>query len=128
LSEILEALSTEPNIASFAVLVDGKPHVTPVWIDYEDGKLIVNTAEGRVKARAVRENPSVGVMIIDRNNPYRWISVIGKVVEVTEEGAQEHIDRMAKKYLGQETYPFRRPGEIRLIIRIEPERELVFRT
>lgn len=126
MSEILEALAQEPNIACFAVLADGKPHVTPVWIDYEDGNLVVNTAEGRVKAKAVRKNPSVGVAIIDRENPYRWVSVMGRVVEVTPDGADEHIDKMARKYLGRDVYPFRRPGEVRLIVRIKPERELRF--
>ncbi len=126
MSEKLEALASEPNIAAFGVLVDGKPHITPVWIDYENGHLLINTAEGRVKAKAVRQNPEVGVMIIDRNNPYRWVSVVGKVVEVTSEGADRHIDKLAKKYLGRDSYPFRKPGEVRLIVRIAPERELTF--
>lgn len=126
MSETLESLALEPNIAAFAVLVDGKPHVTPVWVDYEDGNLLINTAEGRVKARAVRENPNVGVMIVSRDNPYRWVSVMGKVVDVTREGADEHIDKLAKKYLGADKYQFRTEGEVRIVVRVRPERELTF--
>ncbi len=74
----------------------------------------------------MRENENVCIMVVDRQNPYRWVSAIGKVVEVTSQGADEHIDKMAKKYLGQDTYPFRQPGEVRLLIRIRPERELTF--
>ncbi|MER3396876.1 MAG: hypothetical protein C4318_03095 [Acidimicrobiia bacterium] len=126
MSEILESLAKEPNIAALAVLLGGRPHVTPVWIDYENGDLLVNTAEGRVKARAVQDNPDVGVLIVSRDNPYKWVSVIGKVVEITREGADQHIDELAKKYLGADQYPFRTPGEVRIILRIRPERELTF--
>ena len=102
------------------IMKDGSPQVTPVWFDYTGGKIRVNTAKGRVKARTMRPGVAVALAIQDPENPYRYLQVRGKVVSRTESGADAHIDSLAKKYLGQDKYPFRQPGEVRLIYEIEP--------
>jgi len=104
------------------LMPDGSPQVTPVWIDLEGGRLVVNTAKGRVKDRNMRRDPRVSLAIMDPENPYRFLEVRGRVVQITEQGADAHIDKMAKKYLGQDSYPHRRPGEVRVRYLIEPER------
>jgi PPOX class probable F420-dependent enzyme len=104
------------------LMLDGSPQVTPVWVDLIDGHLIVNSAVGRLKDRNIRRDPRVAIEIIDPDNPYRHVAVRGKVVEVTQAGADEHINKMAKKYLAKDVYPFRQPGEVRVIYRIKPER------
>jgi PPOX class probable F420-dependent enzyme len=104
------------------VMPNGAPQVTPVWFDY-DGKVFrVNSAKGRVKDRNMRRNPAVSLAIVDPANPYRYVGVQGRVVEITEQGADAHIDSLAKKYLGQDRYPFRSAGEVRVIYKIAPER------
>jgi len=107
---------------SLATLMpDGQPQVTPVWIDLEGGKLIVNSAKGRAKDKNMRRDPRVSIAVIDPDNPYRYLEVRGRVVEVSESGADQHIDKMAKKYLNQDKYPFRKPGEVRVRYVIEPD-------
>jgi PPOX class probable F420-dependent enzyme len=104
------------------VMPSGAPQVTPVWFDY-DGKFFrVNSAKGRVKDKNMRRNPAVALSIVDPANPYRHLSVQGRVVEITEQGGDAHIDRLAKKYLGQDRYPYRRAGEVRVIYKIAPDR------
>jgi PPOX class probable F420-dependent enzyme len=104
------------------VMPNGGPQVTPVWFDY-DGKFFrVNSAKGRVKDRNMRRNPAVSLSIVDPANPYRYLGVLGRVVEITEHGADAHIDSLAKKYIGQDRYPYGRPGEVRVIYKIMPER------
>jgi len=122
LPETAQKLFREPNFAHLATLMpDGSPQVTPVWVDYDGRHILVNTAEGRQKPRNIRRDPRVAIDIISREDPYRMVTVRGRVVEVSNEGADEHIDKLAKKYLGQDKYPFRAPGERRVIFRIEPE-------
>ena len=104
------------------VMPDGSPQVTPVWIDYQDGKVLVNTAKGRVKARNMAKGSAVALSVADPDNPYRYVQVRGHVTAVREEGAEAHIDAMAKKYLGQDKYPFGQPGEQRVIYEIAPEK------
>ena len=101
---------------------DGTPQSTPVWIDYRDGRVLVNTAKGRVKARNMREGSPVAISITDPDNPYRYVQVRGVVSRVRDDGADAHIDFLAKKYLGQDKYPFRQPGEERGIYEIEPQK------
>ncbi len=109
--------------AGLATLMpNGDPQVTPVWCDYQDGLVLVNTAKGRVKDKNMRRDPRVALEITDPDNPYRYIEVRGKVVKVSEEGADAHIDKMAKKYLDKDKYPFRQPGEVRVLFYIRPER------
>ena len=99
---------------------DGSPQVSPVWIDREGDTLIVNSAKGRVKDRNMRANARVALSATDPDNPYRALMIQGKVVKITEEGADAHIDKMAQKYLGKDKYPFRSPSEVRVKYFIEP--------
>ena len=101
---------------------DGTPQVTPVWVDYDGTHVLVNSARGRRKDKNMETNPAVAISILDPDNPYRYLEVRGRVAEITEDGADEHIDKMAKKYLGQDKYPFRQPGEVRVIFKIQPLR------
>jgi len=99
---------------------DGTPHSTVVWVDVEDGKVSFNTARGRAKPTNIERNPYVSLLVVDPNNSYKWVSVSGRA-ELTEEGADEQIDKLAKKYLGQDKYPWRNPEEQRVKVLIEPE-------
>jgi PPOX class probable F420-dependent enzyme len=109
--------------ASLATLMpDGKPQVTPVWCDFDGKHVLVNSAKGRVKDRNMRREPRVSLALIDPDNPYRYLQLQGHVVEITESGADAHIDRLAKKYMGVDQYPFRQPGEVRVLYKIEPDR------
>lgn len=104
------------------LMKDGSPQVTPVWVDY-DGKFVcINSAKGRVKDKNIRRDPRVSVSIQDPANPYRYLEIRGKVVEITENGADDHINKLAKKYLGKDIYPFRQPGEVRVTYKIAPEK------
>jgi PPOX class probable F420-dependent enzyme len=108
--------------ANLATLMpDGRPQVTPVWCDYDGRNILVNSARGRQKDRNLERDPRVSLAIADPENPYRYLEVRGRVVEMTEKGADEHIDKMAKKYLDKDKYPFRQPGEVRVIYKIAPE-------
>ena len=121
--EAFRDLFQKKAFASLATLMpDGKPQVTPVWCDFDGTHVIVNSAKGRVKDRNMRRDPRVSVALIDPENPYRYLQLQGRVVEITEEGADKHIDKMAKKYMGVDKYPLRQPGEVRVIYKIEPER------
>ncbi|MBI3047975.1 MAG: PPOX class F420-dependent oxidoreductase [Acidobacteria bacterium] len=115
-------LFQKPAFGILATLMpNGHPQVTPVWCDLADGYVLVNSARGRQKDRNMRRDSRVTITIVDPDNWYRYLEVRGRVVEITEEGAEDHIDKMAKKYLGQDKYPYRRPGEARVLYRIEPE-------
>ncbi len=109
---------------AFAVIAttmpDGSPQVTPVWFDSAAGRIRINTAKGRVKERNMKPGSRVALAIMDPGNPYRYIQVRGKVVTQTQTGADAHIDRLAKKYMGKDKYPFRQPGEVRVMYEIEP--------
>jgi PPOX class probable F420-dependent enzyme len=116
-------LLTRPTFANVATLnSDGSPQVTPVWVDYDGTHVLINTARGRVKARNLAREPRVAVAISDPEDPYRYLSIQGRVVEMTEAGGDAHIDKMAKKYLDKDTYPYRTPGEVRVIVKIAPEK------
>lgn len=104
------------------VMSDGSPQVTPVWCDFDGAYIRVNTAKGRVKDKNMRRNKKVALTIADPDNPYRYLAVRGEVAEITEQGADAHIDLLANKYLGKEKYPFRQPGEVRVIYKIRPEK------
>jgi PPOX class probable F420-dependent enzyme len=108
--------------AQLATLMpDGSPHVSPVWIDYDGQYLVINSAKGRVKDRNMRRDPRVGLDLLDPDNPYRHLSIRGRVTEITEHGADEQIDKLTKKYLNQDTYPYRGSGEVRVTYKIEPQ-------
>jgi PPOX class probable F420-dependent enzyme len=116
--DLLQQKKAFANIAT--VNPDGTPQVTPVWFDYTDGLVRVNTARGRVKARNLKKGAAVALAIVDPDNPYRYVQIRGRVRRVTEDGAVSHIDSLAKKYLGQDKYPYAQPGEVRLLCEIEP--------
>ncbi|WP_435123711.1 PPOX class F420-dependent oxidoreductase [Micromonospora tulbaghiae] len=124
LSEEDLALLGEPQLAHVATIeADGTPHVTPVWVDTDGEHIVFNTAKGRQKYLNMSRNPVVAVSVADKADDFRTLWVKGTVEFVTE-GADEHIDRLAKKYLGQDTYPWRRPGEERVIVRVTPTEKL----
>ena len=100
---------------------DGSPQTTPVWVDYQGDEIWVNSAVGRQKDKNVRRDPRVAIAVIDPDNPYRYVEVRGQVREITEHGADAHIDKMAKKYLGQDKYPYAQPGEKRVLYKIRIE-------
>jgi PPOX class probable F420-dependent enzyme len=102
------------------VMPDGRPQVTPVWFDADGGHIRVNSAKGRVKDKNMRRDPRVALSIQDPDNAYRYLEIRGKVVEITETGAVAHIDALAKKYMGVDTYPWHQPGVQRVMYRIEP--------
>ena len=109
--------------ANLATLMpDGRPQVTPVWFDLDGSNIRINTAKGRVKDRNMRRNKNVALAISDPDNPYRHLAIQGEVMDITEQGADAHIDALAKKYLGKGKYPFRQPGEVRVIYKIRPDR------
>ena len=98
------------------IMKDGSPQVTPVWVDY-DGKYVrFNSALGRVKDKNVRRDPRVSVSLQDPANPYRYLEIRGRVVEITQNGADDHINKLSQKYLGKPVYPFRQPGEVRVAL------------
>ena len=114
---------TKPAFANLATLnPDGSPQVTPVWVDFDGSHVIVNTARGRVKAKNLAREPRVALSIADPENPYRYLGIQGRVVEMTEKGGDAHIDKMAKKYLGKDSYPLRKAGEVRVVVKIEPDK------
>jgi PPOX class probable F420-dependent enzyme len=122
-SEPVRRLFQNKNFGFLSTLMpDGSPQVTPTWVDIDNGHIIVNTAEGRVKHKNVSRDPRVAVSVADQTNPYNMVTVRGRVVEQTTKGAEEHIDKMAKKYLGMDKYPGRAPGEKRLILKIKPDK------
>ena len=115
-------LFSKRAFASLATLMpDGRPQVTPVWCDVDGDYVIFNSAKGRQKDRNVRRDPRVAMAIVDPDNPYRYLEIRGRVVEITEEGAQAHIDKMAKKYLDVDKYPYAQPGEVRVLYKVQPE-------
>ena len=117
----LDLLTKKKAFAVIATTMpDGTPQVTPVWFDFKDGQVRVNTAKGRVKARNLKKGAAVALAIIDPDNPYRYVQIRGRVARVTEDGAVAHIDALAKKYLGQDKYTNSAPGEVRLLCEIEP--------
>jgi PPOX class probable F420-dependent enzyme len=117
----MDLMTTKKPLANLAtVQPDGSPQVTPVWFDYTDGMVRVNTAKGRVKARNMSEGTKVALSIVDPDNEYRYIQVRGTVTKETTDGAKEHIDSLAKKYLGKDVYPWHSPTETRVIYEITP--------
>lgn len=122
LTDRAKRLLSEPNIVHLAtVMPDGSPQVSPIWAHVENGTIEFNTAAGRVKEQNMRRDPRVAFSVVNRNDPYERASVRGRVVEMVEgDEARAHIDKMAKKYLGSDTYPWYK-GETRIIVRVEPE-------
>ena len=117
----LDLLQQKKAFANLATLMpDGSPQVTPVWFDYTGGVIRVNTAKGRVKARNLKIGSPVALSIMDPDEPYRYLQIRGRVRRALEEGADAHIDSLAKKYLGKDKYPWGQPGDVRVTFEIEP--------
>jgi len=115
----LDLVTTKVSFAHLATtMANGAPQVTPVWFSFDGSHLLLNSAKGRLKDRNMRARPAVAVSILDPENPYRYLQLMGQIVDVTEAGGDAHIDALAKKYLGQDTYPGRAPGEVRVIYRM----------
>jgi PPOX class probable F420-dependent enzyme len=113
---------SNPYYAVVATMrADGSPHQTVVWVDADNGDVTFNTAEGRTKPRNMRANPKVSLTVLDPANGYHWLAVSG-TAELVHEGADAHIDRLAKKYLNADSYPFRKEGEVRVTVRIHADR------
>ena len=122
LSERDRRIIDAPNFASVATLMpDGSPQVSTIWIDRDGEDVLFNTAEGRVKTENIRRDGRVAISVFDQGDHDEQVIVRGRVVDITTEGADAHIDFLAKKYLGAETYPFRDPSEQRVIVRVRPE-------
>lgn len=121
LPDAWKAVLAKPVFVHLTTLMpDGSAQASPVWVDMEGETIVINSAAGRLKDKNMRRDPRVAISATDPDNPYKSLSLRGKVTEITKQGADEHIDRMAKKYLGKDQYPFRQPGEERVIYRIEP--------
>src|ERR1700686_87639 len=119
--QYLDLLQQKKAFANLATIMkDGTPQVTPVWFDYTGDMIRVNTPKGPVKARNLKEGASVALSIMDPDTPYRYIQLRGRVKRVSEGGADQHIDSLAKKYLGKDKYPFSQPGDVRVMYEIEP--------
>ncbi len=101
---------------------DGSPQVTPVWCDVDGDRVLVNTAKDRHQDKNIRHDSRVAVVVTDPDNPYRYLEIRGRAVEVHDRDANTHLDRLARRYLGSETYTYRQPGEVRIIYEIEAER------
>jgi PPOX class probable F420-dependent enzyme len=115
-------LLLDKNFASIATVnADGSPHVTPVWVDWDGEAVLVNTLRGRVKERNIARHPRVEILVYNLENPYQYVRVSGEA-ELVEENAEEHIDTLTKKYLGEDRYPWRAPGDTRVIVRVRPDR------
>jgi PPOX class probable F420-dependent enzyme len=104
------------------LMKDGSPQVTPVWVDYDGTHVRFNSAKGRVKDINIRRDPRVSISLQDPANPYRYLEIRGKVIEITEKGADDHINKLSQKYLGNPVYPYRKPGEVRVTYKIAAEK------
>lgn len=123
LPDLAKRLLDGKNFATIATLMaDGAPQASVVWIDREGDNIVFNTAEGRVKPNNMRRDARVAVAVIDHENPYQQAMIQGRVVAMEHEGADDHINKMAKKYMDVDEYPFRQPGEQRVIVKIAPEK------
>ena len=122
LSERARRIIEGPNFASLATLMpDGSPHVSTIWIDHDGDDVLFNTAEGRVKTANIRRDPRVAISVFERSDADEQLVIRGTVVEITREGADDHIDELAKKYLGVDDYPWRNPNLPRLLVRVKPD-------
>ena len=123
LDEKAQALLKGVNFAHIATIrKDGSPQVSPVWVDFDGTYIIVNSEEKRAKVRNLKRDPRVSLSITDSSNPYSYVQIAGRVVEITREGGAEGIDKLAQKYINQEKYPWNQPTDVRMVIKIEPLR------
>ncbi len=119
-------LFEEPNLVFIATIMkDGSPQLSPVWADFKDEHVLVNTAEGRIKHKNILRDPRVAISIVNHNNPLDMTTIRGKVVDIIPDYEYKHANKLTKKYMGKEFYPFKQPGEKRIIFKILPERVYV---
>lgn len=120
----IKNLFEDKNLAFVATIMkNGFPQITPTWIDIQGNEILINTALGRVKQRNVTRDPRIAISLVDRNNPYHMVTLRGEVIDqIAGEEADSHIDKMSKKYLDKDKYPFRAPGEKRVILKVKPTR------
>jgi len=110
------------NFTHLATLMpDGSPQVIPVWVDYDNGFILVNTTKERIKYRNVKRDPRIALSIIDSDDPYTMLAIRGKVVKIITKGTGEHIEKLSMKYIGKK-FPWKSPGQKRIILKIKPER------
>ncbi|MEM3589212.1 MAG: PPOX class F420-dependent oxidoreductase [Nitrososphaerota archaeon] len=128
LTEFARWLIDGRNIGILATLMpDGAPHLSPVYVDREGDIVLVNTVIGRVKHLNVKRDPRVSLVVVDHLNPLQYVEIRGRVSDLTVVGAEEHIDKLAKRYMGVEKHPFRRPGQKRIIMKIVAEKIVEYR-
>lgn len=124
LSEKARRLLNGKNFVSVATTrKDGSPQVTPAWVEYDGTHIILNSEEKRAKVKNLERDPRVSLAVVNQENPYEYAQIEGRVVEITAKGGAEGIDKLAQKYIGQETYPWNKPGDVRVVIKIEPSKE-----
>jgi PPOX class probable F420-dependent enzyme len=121
-NEFRDLFTTRAYASLGTLRSDGSPQVTPVWCDADGDSVIINTAKGRHQDKNIRSDARVALVITDPGNPYRYLEIRGRAVEVPGAEADEHLDRMAKKYLGAETYTYKQPGEVRVMYKLQAER------
>ncbi len=119
-------LFEEPNLVFIATIMkDGSPQLSPVWADFKDEHVLVNTAEGRIKHKNVLRDPRVAISVVNHNNPLDMTTIRGKVIDIIPDYEYKHANKLTKKYMGKEIYPFKQSGEKRIIFKILPERVFV---
>lgn len=119
-------LFSEKNIVFIATLMsDGSPQLTPVWANYDDGFILINTAEQRIKHKNVLRDPRVAVSVVSKNNPLDMVTIRGDVKEIIPDYDYKHIDKLTQQYMNKTNYPFKREGEKRIILKIEPDKIFV---
>jgi len=119
-------LFEEPNLVFIATIMkDGSPQLSPVWADFKDEHVLVNTAEGRIKHKNVLRDPRVAISVVNHNNPLDMTTIRGKVIDIIPDYEYKHANKLTKKYMGKEIYPFKQSGEKRIIFKILPERVYV---
>lgn len=119
--EVREFLATRCYVHLATLMADGSPQVSPVWAETDGDLIVVNSAAGRVKDKNIRRDARVALSATHPEDPFKALMIRGRVVKVTEEGAEDGIDRLARKYIGGERYEWRRPGEVRVAYYIQPE-------
>ncbi len=124
-SKIVKLLEGKNLVFIATTMKDGAPQVSPVWADLEDGYIMINTAAGRIKHKNVLRDPRVAISVVDQNNPLNMTAIRGRVEEIIPDYDYVHANQLTKKYMGKDTYPFRRPGEKRIIFKIKPEKTFI---
>lgn len=123
LSDAQRKLLEDKNFAHLATIGEnGEPQVTPIWIEFDGTHVLFNTEEKRAKTKHMRKNPRVALSIQNSANPYQYVEIRGTVAEITTDGAEQMIDRLAKKYMGVDKYPYAQPGDVRLTVKVLPEK------